>query len=428
MGWSNQIPPEIVTQPDGTTVFEGAVTVLGTDGQTTEVSLTQAGEVKASSGTFPTLMTTSPNGQIQYNVGQQLQNLPIGLIGQAALQQDSFAVNNLTEGLVMLTNPFTLDNTRNYEFKSSAIRALISGASAGEEWLFSLILYSQYPNSTNYQVGSSIATVLDSITFAWDANTDVVVPALYALKTQPPAGTYYLGFIMYRVNGSGTLNLHSNHSDSGVLWITAFDVGAFPNNIPLNSVYNPIPYAGGTPPPPPPQNHHQQFGTTWSQTYDSNGNPFFGGTAHMYQGDPDSAGGSGHGITVSACNFDYATLSSTLSGSTNVSATLYFYCEHTYYNAGMTINVFSHNTHSGSAPGTSSGISGSVNQFTVNCTAPGWVGINVPLSLMGGIVNGTITGFGLYTNSTDLQYYGYFGGNTETNPFQAPYLDIYWTK
>lgn len=428
MGWSNQIPPNIITTSDGTTLFQGPVTVLGTDGST-KVSLTQAGAVQGQSGSFPKLLTTSPDGQTQYNVGQQLQNLAGGLIGQAALLQDSFSVNNATQGLVMLTNPFTLNNTRNYEFKSSAIRGIITGASAGEEWLFALILYSQYPGSTNYQIGSSIATVLDSIVFAWASNADVVVPALYALKTQPTAGTtYYLGFLFYRVSGTGTLYLHSNASDSGVLWITAFDVGAFPNNLPLNSVYNPIPYAGGSPPPPPTQNHHAEFGTTWSQTYDQNGNPFFGGTSHMYQGDPDSAGGSGHGITISACNFDYGTLGSNLSGSTNVSATLYFYCEHTWYNSGMTINVFSHNTRTG-APATSSGILSSVNQFTVSgVTAPGWVGISLPTSLLAGFVNGTLTGFGLYTNSTDLLYYGYFGGNTETNPFQAPYIDLWWTK
>ena len=427
MVWSNNIPPNIITQPDGTTVFTGALSVQDTNGNT-NFSVTTGGNVNGKTGNFPTLTTTSPDGKNLYNVGQQLQNLPLGLIGQAALLQDSFTVNNATQGLVMLSNPFTLNNTRNYEFKSSAIRGLITGATAGEEWIFSLILYSQYPNSTNYTVGSSIATVLDSITFAWASNSDVVVPALYALKTQPTNGTtYYLGFIFYRVSGTGSLHLHSNASDSGVLWVTAFDVGAFPNNIPLNSVYNPIPYAGGTPPPPPTQNYNQTFGTTWSQTYDSNGNPFFGGTPHMYQGNPDSAGGSGHGITISACNFDYATIGADLNGSTNVSCTLYFYCEHTYYNAGMTINVFTHNT-PGGAPGTSGGIGSAVNQFTVSATAPGWVSINVPTSILAGFVNGTLTGFGLYTNSSDLQYYGYFGGNTETNPFQAPYMHIYWTK
>ena len=428
MVWSNNIPPNIITQPDGTTVFTGALSVQDANGNT-NFSVTTDGTVNGKKGNFPTLTTTSPDGKTQYNVGQQLQNLPLGLIGQAALLQDSFTINNATQGLVMLSNPFTLNNTRNYEFKSSAIRGLITGATAGEEWIFSLILYSQYPNATNYTVGSSIATVLDSITFAWASNADIVIPALYALKTQPTAGsTYYLGFIFYRVSGTGSVHLHSNASDSGVLWVTAFDVGAFPNSIPLNSVYNPIPYAGGTPPPPPTKNYDQTFGTTWSQTYDQSGGSFFGGTAHMYQGDPDSAGGSGHGIVISACNFDYATIGANLSGSTNVSATLYFYCEHTYYNAGMTINVFSHNT-PGGAPGTSGGITGAVNQFTVSgVTAPGWVAINIPVSLLAGFVNGTLTGFGLYTNSTDLQYYGYFGGNTETNPFQAPYMHIYWTK
>lgn len=446
MVWSNQIPPEIIILDDGTTLFTGSIQVEATNGSTA-ATISNEGQIngkliygddiqfKASA----VGRNVSTNGSPILDLATVVNNSPAGLIGLHRNAFDTFTVNNGTAALMFVTNQFSLFNGRSYRFSCSAMRGIISGQTVGTDlWLAQLVLYTSYPTSSNYNVilRGGIGSVLDNNTVLIDSSSQWVdFPAMEqttAWGSDNP--TCYLGLIIYRAAGTGSLYLNcgtapnnAENGDTGPINLACVDLGAQVagcNN--SSGVYNPAGYQSSVPPAPA-TNHQQAFPAIWSQSYDgdSGGNAFYGGTQHMYQGDVDAAGGSNHGIQLSACNFDYATLAADLNGASNVTVYLNFYCEHTWYNSGMTYEIFSHNTHLGNAPGNSASISGRVMQFSGNVSSPGWLSILLPSNIVTSIINGQITGFGFNINSSDLSYYGFFAGATESN---APYIAAYWTK
>ena len=431
MVWSNQIPPNIIIQQDGTTVFTGGLKIQAPDGSTA-ANIDTSGQLNAKSGQIGTLQVTAPNQQGLYDVGQKLYHLPAGMVATVQHSGDSVTINDSTGFLMLLTNQFTLDTARAYRFSSNAMRVALGNPQNGDLFVFKLVLYSSYPTPSNY---TTAFQTLDGIVWPVQPNNNFwgVIPSLH-FESYPGAlnggSTMYLGLYAYRVGTAITTlkysaALPSAGNDNGPVELCVEDLG-IPSFI-APGVINPMGYQGTVQPAPAVQ-HQQAFPATWSQSYDSDsgGNAFYGGTSHMYQGDVDAAGGSGHGIEFSACNFDYATLGSILNGAQNVTMYLNFYCEHTWYNSGMNYQIFSHNTRTGSAPGNQSGIVGPTNQFSGSVTAPGWLSIQVPQSIWGSFITGNVSGFGFYVNSTDLSYYGYFAGATEGS--NAPYIALYWTK
>lgn len=426
MAWSNQVPPQIVTQPDGTTIFEGPITVDATDG-TTAITLQQDGSINGKQGNFNDVIIQNPNGG-SFDIAQVLANLPQGLIAAATLESagpTQGSGNNRC--LVMITSAFQKIAGRAYLYTASAGRVNLSGGAAGQIYIAQLVAYSTYPNSSNY--ASNYLTLDASLQVQQSENGGWIQFGSMMFSDQPiTSATFYLGYMIYSL-GTASFYLQGaslGGTDQGAVSIAAYDMGKV--NVPGFGAIDPIPYSGGTPPPPPPQQYSKTYYSTWGQTYENTGEQFFyGDNGYLYQGSVDAAGGSGHNDPQhSFFNFDYNTIASDLNGASNISMTLFVYCAHAYNNSGMTANLQRHNTRTSSAPSNLSGIGSPMATGAILYPPnPGWVSLGINSATYSGFINGTLTGFGFFENSFDLAYYGYFTGPGHG---PSPYLQVSYQK
>ncbi len=149
-----------------------------------------------------------------------------------------------------------------------------------------------------------------------------------------------------------------------------------------------------------------------SKTYNQTGGRAYGGdgsshsTTQMYQGYYSSTWGNNR----SAIMFDSATIAADLAGKTVTGLTLTFKTQFSYYNAGMTVVVGTHNTSGTSAPSTWSGVTGEKTNRVkkASCSAGHTysvsLGTTIANEFKAGTAKGIVFGPGPSTSKT---YYGY---------------------
>lgn len=157
---------------------------------------------------------------------------------------------------------------------------------------------------------------------------------------------------------------------------------------------------GGTTPVP----GSATFTLTDGRAYGGDGSSH--STTQMYQGYYSSTWGNNR----SAIMFNYSSIASALSGKTITGCTLTFKTQFSYYNAGMTVVIGTHNTGATTAPSTWSGITGEKtnrvkktscsagNSYTVS------LGTTIGNEFKAGTAKGIVFGPG---PSTSKDYYGY---------------------
>ena len=173
------------------------------------------------------------------------------------------------------------------------------------------------------------------------------------------------------------------------------------------------------------------WSATWSETFDGNGNvnTYNNSTGRMYQGrygEHDTINNIRHnpilyGIQRSMFGLDYKSIQSELSGSRIKSVEIYLYMDHSWFVSEGIASIVSHR--STSKPSTFS-YTGSVKEEVYRGRGQGkW--ITVPTSIGESLKNGYITGFGLYKNTTNPRYYGYWHGANQSN---SPKIRITYEK
>lgn len=413
MGWSNSLPPQIQTLQDGSTQFNGPIVIDKPDGSTA-ASIGTDGSIN---GDILNINKVRLSGN---DLQTTLDHLAKGVVIESNFTGDSVHITS-PKGLVYISGSMSVDPNRHYNVYTTPTNLVCQSVGI---WNVELALYTSYPTA-----GSGITpfTVFNRILVdnRFGGYTPVQVAGLnWTGQLALAAGTQvWFGVLLSNATGGGE-SYFSPNGTSASYQIVCEDKGY---GVSITGVANPIPYAGGPPPPPPPVNYSKRFFPTWSQTWDNTGIWNYGaGTNHMYQGNPDSAGGSGHGIVRSACNFDWVDIGNNLNGGSNYQATFYFYCEHSWYNSGLDWQCFSHNTRLNSPPGSVGGLQGIYdNRYSGHAPNPGWNSIDIS-PIVNAFGGGLLSGFGFFVNSSDLAYYGYFGGPTEGAA--TPYIDASWTK
>jgi hypothetical protein len=160
---------------------------------------------------------------------------------------------------------------------------------------------------------------------------------------------------------------------------------------------------GGTPPPDP---------VPGSKTYSLTDGAAYGGSGslhsstQMYQGYYSSTWGNNR----SAIMFPYTTIAADLAGKTITGCTLTFKTQFSYYNAGMTVVIGTHNTAATSAPSTWGGVTGEKTNRVqkASCSAGHTytvsLGTTIGKEFQAGTAKGIVFGPGPSTSKT---YYGY---------------------
>jgi len=90
---------------------------------------------------------------------------------------------------------------------------------------------------------------------------------------------------------------------------------------------------------PSPTKHTATFYATWSRTYNGNGATTWDDSPYCYQGYYSSSRGN----TRSLIGFNYSSIQSTLSGATNITGHFGYKVAWSYYTAGLTTVMGSHN-------------------------------------------------------------------------------------
>lgn len=247
------------------------------------------------------------------------------------------------------------------------------------------------------------------------------IPVISQIIPMTDSNIHWIGWIVWASTTNGV-----NFAQVGQnIYMEVMDLGP---TVPNTGYFNPFNYQGGSPSPPPPIIPPTKYTGTWDAAWSRSfqditgaGSPYtnYGTeTTHLYQGYYSST----HGLTASAFGFNSSTFQSDLSGASNITITLTLTNLHSYYAAGITAQLI--NISNLSLPATWSAVTYSgVNSYDFN---PGQT-LVIPLSssIISGMANGTISGFGLYAGSDDLKYYGYFGGRSDSKP---PYLTYTYYK
>lgn len=175
------------------------------------------------------------------------------------------------------------------------------------------------------------------------------------------------------------------------------------------------------------------YTSTWSETYDGKSEikksqepP---GSARMTQGryGPHNTIDNIYynpimfGVQRGLFGFDNKKMQADLAGSTITKVEIFLNNEHFWYLAGGTASIISHN------------FSDRPNKFNYigNVKEEKWKGrgygkwITIPNTFGNDLKTGKITGFGLFKNSEDVEYYGHFSGANSNTP---PKIRISYTK
>ena len=185
--------------------------------------------------------------------------------------------------------------------------------------------------------------------------------------------------------------------------------------------------SGAKPPPskPPtshtPTKHVTTYYATWSRTFISTGATRYDDNASCYQGAYPGYGGNQRSLV----GFNYGQIESDLAGAQNISVVFGFRPAHSYWNAGCTAIIGSHNYTA--KPGSWAAGNVWVNQISKgNCQADHNYTVNLSSWHAWALQNGTITGMAFGpAPSTDLTYYGFMYGATQGG---KPYLTITYYK
>jgi hypothetical protein len=155
-----------------------------------------------------------------------------------------------------------------------------------------------------------------------------------------------------------------------------------------------------------PTQHTAAFGATYSRTYDGDNTTTWDDSSYCYQGRYDS----NRGNTKSLVGFNFASIESTLAGATNITGYFTFKVQHSYYNAGLTAVIGSHNYASKPATWASNHVF--TNQIRRgSCVAGRTYSVNLTPWHCWAFQNGTITGMAFGPGpSTSLTYYGFMYG------------------
>lgn len=405
MGWSNNLPPQIQTLPDGTTLFNGPIVVTDPAGDT----VASVGTDGSISGDSLNINTISLAGN---DLATQINNVSAGVIGRFGLLGNTPTINSSVKDVIMITSPITLIAGRVTELSFSGCEVVCT---AGTEWVLDLVLYSTYP-TVGHEEDSAICTIVSR---QFGFGTLYASPMIFDWKDDSYIGDYYLGLVLYRASGSGSIQL-ANFEGLHGKQLTAIDMGDDTN---YGGTVDPIPFVNsGTPPAPPPppkKNYSSRVNTIWTNGYDGNGNQMQYNPQHIYQG--NSQYGS-FGTAKSLVNFSSGTLQSYLSGATFNSGYLYYYTLHTWNNSGGTAFVYGLAAGS-SAPSHWPGLGTYLGSMPVK--NPGWNVLTLSGSIMAGMKAGTFTGFEFYINSSAAGYYWYGAGHSES---AAPYLILNYNK
>lgn len=172
------------------------------------------------------------------------------------------------------------------------------------------------------------------------------------------------------------------------------------------------------------------FSAIWSESYDGDSNvkPSQYTLGRLYQGR------YGHHNTIdniyynpiywgsqrSLIGFNVNDIQRKLSGATIQKVELYLNNEHFWYAKGGKASIVSHNF--SNRPNKFNYV-GSLTESSFTKGQSKWV--TLPLSVGNQLKRGSVTGFGLFKNTNDLDYYGYFSGATSSS---RPVLRVTYTK
>jgi hypothetical protein len=179
----------------------------------------------------------------------------------------------------------------------------------------------------------------------------------------------------------------------------------------------------GTNPTPPPQptTRVSAWTATWSQAYRSSGGFTGGDDRYLYYG--NSGESSYNGRQKSLIGFDYATIASTLAGSTITACRLFLYNIHTWYYSGATCYVGIHNNTA--KPGTYGGaVEDNVSSFHTSRNLAEWHPVSTEFGSR--LRDGTGRGVILEALNDSTTYYGYAAGIGSGLPL--PQLEITYIK
>lgn len=161
------------------------------------------------------------------------------------------------------------------------------------------------------------------------------------------------------------------------------------------------------------------FYSTWSESYGANSKvkPSGQTLGRLYQG---NNGSDSFGNQRSLIGFGTRDIQSKLIGSTIKKVEIYLHNEHFWYDKGGKASIVSHrfssrpNTFNYRAPITEASFSKGQGRWVI-----------LPNRIGEQLRTGEVTGFGLFKNSNELDYYGYFSGATSEN---RPKLRITFTR
>jgi len=157
------------------------------------------------------------------------------------------------------------------------------------------------------------------------------------------------------------------------------------------------------PPPPPVQYYSDIYFSTWTASYQENGNKRISG-GDMYQGYYENFNGS----QGSMIGFDLTTIRNRLAGATIKWATLHILNRHTYNGTGATILI---GTHGANGEATNWNLAPAMNprRRAANISKGGWLEMDVT-DMVTDIRNNQQSGFTIgYPPPTDLYNKGYYG-------------------
>ena len=222
---------------------------------------------------------------------------------------------------------------------------------------------------------------------------------------------------MQRVAGAGTAAISHPSNDQALQW-TVIDGGLRAD---VGGGISQKSKASGTADPTPTTTYKKKYYGSWSRTFDGDNSVTWDDSDYCYQGYYSSDRGN----TRSLVGFDYAQIMSDLSGATVTSCKLTFRCAHSYYNAGLSAQI---GTHDYSAkPGSWDGSRvderrTSVAGVTAGETITKELGTGIGAEFKSGASRGIAFGPG---PSTSRDYYGFFYGADQGG---QPYLTITYRK
>jgi hypothetical protein len=166
--------------------------------------------------------------------------------------------------------------------------------------------------------------------------------------------------------------------------------------------------------------HSTSFGAAWSRSYINTNYPRWDDPAYCYQGVYPGYGGN----QKSLVGFNYSAIQSTLAGAANITGTFNFKVAHSYWNAGMTAVIGSHN--SASKPATWPAGVDERQMSKGSCVAGHTYSIALKPWHCWAFQNNVIKGMAFGSApSSSLTYYGFMYGAGQGG---APYLTFTYYK